>query len=590
MSSIFKKPKSQPSRGRNGFDMSFHRSFTAPCGMLLPVAKDFANPGDKYKLNSSLFIRTEALQSAAFQKFKVHVDWFFTPISQLYSLWPEFFYSQNDQNSSIFNLTGNPELPLFDVKNFLTNSNQFVSSKMYKTDEFGTPLAFNFRRLWDLLGYGSLNRWDGTTASTKFALLDFLTYHRIFYSHYALTDWTPQRNDLFNVDQFYKLATNDTATYNILSTVHYRPWRRDYFTNTMPQPLMSSAFANTLNDKIFSQNDVLSYIQKESISDTNGLPFGVNLTDSTSPTTSASSTLAVSNGTQAPNLLLSVNALRASYALDKLLRVSAFAGSHYDEQTLAHFGFEMPQGISKEVYFLGSQETDVTIGEVVSTSSTGATEDGKALAGSTIGDIAGKGFGSTANQSDISFTCPEHGYIMAILSIEPLQTYSSYGIHPFNRYRDSLDFYREEFDNLGMQPFFRASYDSNVFQGTQTQLNSVLGWQYRWSELKTNYDIVNESFWATDRSTWVATKQMQEITDENNEYRPQNYFYINPAYANPIFLVNFNSYSTQPAAGGSWTSQFFNPQQCYGRDPFLIDADFKMFKSSIMSTHSLPKF
>ena len=77
----------QPRLGRNGFDLSFRRCFTAPCGMLLPVAQDFANPGDKYKLNSASFIRTEAVQTAAFMRLKAHVEWFFVPVTQLYSLW-----------------------------------------------------------------------------------------------------------------------------------------------------------------------------------------------------------------------------------------------------------------------------------------------------------------------------------------------------------------------------------------------------------------------------------------------------------------------------------------------------------------------
>lgn len=91
MANIFSKPKPQHSGGRNGFDLSFHRTFTAPCGMLLPVAKDFAYAGEKYRLNSQLMIRTQPLQTAAFMRLKAHVDWHFCPMPHLFRPWNEFF-------------------------------------------------------------------------------------------------------------------------------------------------------------------------------------------------------------------------------------------------------------------------------------------------------------------------------------------------------------------------------------------------------------------------------------------------------------------------------------------------------------------
>lgn len=598
MSKVLSKPKPQHSGGRNGYDLSFHRTFTSPTGMLLPVAKDFAYSGEKYRLNSLLMIRTQPLQTAAFMRLKAHIDWFFVPIHHIFKLWNEFYNQTQDIHSSIFFNYLKPRnainFPVHSVQKFVTNAEQFTdtvtSGSVYsrQTDNFGVPLAYNFRRLWDLLGYGSVsNQWPSGT-DLKLLLIDFLAYHRIFYSHYNPTDWKQNDPRYYNVDKYFDTgAVPADITKMIVSTIHYRPWRHDYFTHIFPQPIFSSAFANSLDSGLINGSENLRpFINKEGMShpdistiydgsytgqvgDYGRGSAGVNLTLSATQDDSS----------------LSVGDLRAMYALDKLLRTTALAGSHYDEQTLAHLGYKVPQGISNEAYFLGSQETPIIITQVVATATTNAKEDGKALAGSSIGDIAGKAYGATDGMQDINFTAPCEGMIMAVFSIEPLADYGSTGMELQNRYKHPFDFWHPELDNLGMQPLSLSTFTVNA------NSTDPVGWQYRYSELKMRYDIVNESFWDTDKDTWVGIRQ-NNLTPQQNKALIQTdaYFFISPFYTNTIFMADFGVFSQLPSSNPySWTDAY-SALDCYSGDNFLIDADFKIFKTSQMSVYSLPQF
>ncbi|UPW41333.1 major capsid protein [Sigmofec virus UA08Rod_4104] len=609
MNSIFKKPKIAPIKGRNGFDVSRRRIFSCPCGMLLPTYDDFANPGDHYKLNSRAFIRTEAIETAAFIRLKHHVDWFFVPITQIYRFWNEFFNFTNDVDTSLLpNNTTNFALPKADLYSLfrfemnsyfatLTQTGSEDGEVNLTVDEFGQPKIFNFRRLYDMFGFGTPDTsYRGFDGNTKFYnnLFKFLAYHRIFYSHYNNSVFFKNRTELYNVDKFYgQDMTSQTALVSeICSRIHYRPFHKDYFTNIQPAPTFNDRFVNSIfpRELIDTTN-----INKDSVLKDDYI---------TSTSESAYHTPGTFLGFNGSLSELGVGDLRTLFAYDKLMRITANSGSHYDEQTLAHFGFKMPQGISNEAYFLGSQETDININEVVATASTGY--DG---AGATIGDIAGKGFGASNGSKDIDFTAPCHGIIMGISSIEPIPDYASRGCELQNRYLEPFDFYRPEFDNIGMVPMYNAFFTAN-FVGAENA-SMIDGWTYRYSELKTKFDVVNESIWNTYRYKWAGTKQSLYGHPSDSALTPSvspnllSLFFCPPQYTNDIFLVDVPTYTFEPGAavnpnpakyvsngtnGTNFGNAFNQANNVYKGDSFLVNLEHKAFKTSIMSVHSLPKF
>lgn len=651
MSNFFKKPAAKAKLSFNGFDLSRRRIFTSPCGMLLPIYKRFMTPGEKVKLNSRSFIRTEAIQTAAFTRLTAHVDWFFVPINQLMSLWNEFFNQTQDIESSAFygdtaqNIMSGVELPTYNSYYILSQpfgngdpnlsifgrlndpsaavggDNQYI---LYN-DDMGVPYIWNFRRLWDMLGYGSLSRvpsgWNASDPSTAIGLtlpfFDYLAYHKIFYGFYNKSQWFKNDVSLYNVDSYFT-RTSDLPNYpKILSTIHYRPFKVDYFTNVFPQPIFGTNFANAIGGGFLVDTDPYSSTQ-ESLSESlralinpegntskssdSGTPNAIftKLGDDAADGSDLIPTYARSNNVRIANHNafdeISTTDIRAMFALDKLLRITAMNGAHYEDQTLAHFGYKMPKGISKEPYYIGSQHTPININEVVATSTTTASG-----AGSVIGDIAGKGFsGPSKDGKDLSFECPCHGFIMGIFSVEPDPDYASFGVEMENRYVNNLDFFRPELDNIGMQPMF------GQFNGITALPNSedVFGWTYRYAELKTSFDVVNEGFHSTNLDAWVTYKQSGYKYGDT--ISPFNMFYVSPQYTNNIFLKNFPKYGEGHYLNTSfnnigetfwpWSynespehSSAVTAMDVYSADNFLVCMDIKCYLSSPMSVHSLPK-
>ena len=617
---ILKRPYKKAQLGRNGYDLSRDRAFTSPVGMLLPVFTNFAYSGEKVRANSSTFIRTEAVNTAAFIKLRHHVDWFFVPIFNLYQFWNEFYNMTDDVHTSFVldDKRNGYSLPFLYLDRFYgaTSSNNFygflVTEQqknyfLFKVDEFGVPFYHNARRLSDMFGYGALGYVSYGEDGAEFYSVNpfkYLAYHAVWYSHYNNSQYFKNIPSMYNCDRFHgndysldeaSLSLND----KIISTIHYRPFKRDIFTNIQPAPSFNSSWINYLG---FSNTSLYSSTLKGSISPEAAGEFEEfpNLGNSEGNFPYISSFLEIKgNGSSG----LSISDIRSLYALDKLFRVTGSTGSHYDQQTLAHLGFKVPTGISKEPYFLGSQSFDIVINEVVATATTASESDTSRVPGKVIGDIAGKGFGSTGKEEDIEFTAPCEGIFIALSSIEPLCDYASMGIETENLYATPYDFWRPELDNVGMAPAFNCFFNVGV---DRINPNSVLGWTYRWSELKESFNVVNEGFWRTSKRSWVSFKQDNYNAISDPSYTPSlyNLFFISPQYTNPIFAASFDRFKQVTSSSSHSTAGIYQvpvaslgselwfdtpASDCYEADNFLINMHIKFYKTSPMSVHSLPR-
>lgn len=613
MSSILKDPQYRAQKGRNGFDVSRRRMYTCPVGMLLPVYDDFANPGDKYKLNSQALIRTESIETAAYMRLKYHVDWFFVPMQQLYKFWNEFYNFTDDVNTSfIGDGNNNFALPTFNIFSALrfSGNNYFLGiddiqvNRLFTVDEFGQPYAYHLRRLYDLFGFGSVDstKYQSDTGQDpvfNIFPMKYLAYHKIFYSHYNNSNFFKVRHELYNVDKYFGSSLPSELGSEIVSKIHYRPYRRDIFTNIQPAPVFNSGFANSVLPSSLLNYSTININNDSTNSDNNIL----------NSSTIGNSDVDNGDFLQNPDGVIGIGDLRTLFAYDKLMRITAASGNTYADQTLAHFGFKVPQGISEDAYKIGSQVTDININEVVATASTGyESQPGQVAAGGTIGDIAGKGFGATQGMKDINFTAPCHGIIMAIASIEPIPDYASRGCEPFNRCKESFDFYHPEFDNIGLVPMYDAFFEANAAGASTSDV--IDGWTYRYFDLKQKFDVVNEGFWNTSKASWVGYKQSLYGVPEGNNFSPtlkprlESLFFVAPQYTNSIFLQDVATYNYDNEVGlykpnylvydESNGMNFDNPvvsaNEIYEQDNFLINLNVKAFKSSIMSVHSLPKF
>lgn len=100
--SMFKKKADTKPQGRNAFDLSQKRLFTASTGELLPVYCAETLPGDKFEIRVDDFLRTQTCNTAAFARMKQYVHFFFVPFRCLSTRWEKYIMRSPRQESTAF--------------------------------------------------------------------------------------------------------------------------------------------------------------------------------------------------------------------------------------------------------------------------------------------------------------------------------------------------------------------------------------------------------------------------------------------------------------------------------------------------------
>ena len=516
-------------------------------------------------------------------------------------------------------------------------------------DQYNIPMLWNAIRLLDLLGYGgrlyssvsgnvvkedgSIGALDDYTKNklggifqVKVNLYSLAAYQKIFYDFFRLSKFTDNspfaynfsrynnaistsKNAILDYDlRYFNVRTNNQSwRYHGLFELHYHPFKKDFFTNIETTPLfdLSGTGINTYTDgrNAVSSDEItpaLSDLASQILSS-----YGVQRQNMSEGLTQRSNSNVASDGieTAAVGQSPSVQQLRLAYAYDRLLAITQRGGRHVDDQYAAHFGSRPPQGVSDEVYYLGSHSSPLKIGEVVATAA-GSADDSNT---SVLGELAGRGLGVSGSNKDITFTAPCHGILMAIYSCVPDIEYRDTGIDRKNFYTSINDYPHPEFDNLGMQPLFNVQ--SNTHLVTLQSPNSIFGWQYRYSELKLAYDRICGAFNYT-LIDWTAATFFGEDVATGSTLEIGDIFYVSPNFLNRIMSLNFNPPLPAPSSvpsvllgycrstnGASASGEDFNfftladdffTDVVYDRDPLLHSIDFKYYKTSCLSTYGLP--
>ena len=159
MANLFKSLKPQATPSKNGFDLSQKHVFSSKAGQLIPCLSVETVPGDKFEIDMSAFMRTSAMNSAAFLRGKFHYDFFFVPYTQLWHNFNLFITERNDKHSTRqqdFNYC-----PVVDLATVLSlawscsNASLNDPYHLYYFDVHYMDVGPNIVRLLDMLGYGN---------------------------------------------------------------------------------------------------------------------------------------------------------------------------------------------------------------------------------------------------------------------------------------------------------------------------------------------------------------------------------------------------------------------------------------------------
>ena len=124
MTNLFSLKSLRNKPHRDGFDLSFTNTMSAPLGALIPCMYKDCMPGDKFKINTSWFTRSQPCTAPSYSKFTEYVDYFFVPYHFLWRYFPDFI-SQAENNNFADNINTTSK-PSFTQHPYFT-SNGFTS-------------------------------------------------------------------------------------------------------------------------------------------------------------------------------------------------------------------------------------------------------------------------------------------------------------------------------------------------------------------------------------------------------------------------------------------------------------------------------
>lgn len=552
---------------RNAFDLSQSHVFQAAPGQLLPILSLELIPDDDVTINLADFVKSMPIVNAPFCNARGVYEFFFVPFHQLWHNYDQFITQMNDYRSSYFVQSEPPSsIPSYGTfshggKSYIRLSPRTLATLPYengeisKKDLFGYDTLPSLSYLYDLLGYcpfgSSVNgKFTPNTSAPNYApnLFRLAAYQKIYQDYYRKTSY-----ETFDV-MSYSLDNLQTYQISSLTEIRYRNYGLDLLNNLRP-----SAVLNVNNKHVFNNiiprmfgTDVISVKQPDKPSNSFTSSYFGPVSNDPSSTNSTMFGLVGS-----PLSGISVQSIRAAFALDKLSQIIGRAEKDFKSQMSAVFGVNVTEGRDGKCIFIDGISSDISFGEVDNTNG-----DSFGSKFSSYGKVTG------GSNGQIHFKSPEFGLLMCIYSIIPFVPYDSTYVDRFNTKHVYSDYFNPLYQRLGLQPLYQYQLDctGNPDEVGELMANA-LGWQPRYSEYKTAVDRNHGQFNLGQSLQSFTASRSRALHSYLHDLVLKD-FKINPNCFDSVFTVNFD---------GSLNSY-----------PFMVKTSFNCVKVSAMDTDSLP--
>lgn len=367
---------------------------------------------------------------------------------------------------------------------------------------FDTFIGFNRQyhpNAWPILAY--LKIWSDYFRSSQ--------YDNTNYSYYYNLDWltNPDINNEIDDDRIIEALKP-----------RYHLYKRDLFTGLYPNSQFGdTAVANAedsvfkiLNTNIPSSNQSVAVASSGSSSVTEGSLFYTAGTDKwkLSPTPS-----------------ISALAIRQAEAMQKYKEKILRAGNRLRDMQTALFGDSSRYLQDEYVERIGALDSPIQIDPVVATADSAA---------SNLGDKGAKAH-SVGNGFVSEYKSHDFGLIMGVMYILPEAEYENFGLDPINTFVESDDYFKADFQNLGLAPV--TSIHFNIFDN---HADTVLGYTSRYWQYKTRVSRVHGEF--TEGGAFTDYVTPRSASDLVSSRLPA--LYASPNDIDRIFYTSEDSFQT----------------------------------------------
>lgn len=335
---------------------------------------------------------------------------------------------------------------------------------------------------------------------TRISALPFRAYESIYNAFYRDSRNNPY---ILNGKEEYNqyLPTKSGGADTNIYSIHQRNWEQDFLTTAMKSPQAGIAplvgITSTGRASFATDNGVYE-VDLETASDGDTV-VGAQIKDDTPDSVRRSIVDIASSG-------ISINDFRAVNALQRWAETNLRIGLKYRDIIRGHFGVTPSYAELDMPEFIGGFSQNVSINQINQTSQT--------TDGDPLGSFAGQASVIGGSKHDINHYCDEHGFIIGVISVVPVPTYSQLLPKHFTK-QSPLDYFFPEFGHIGFQPI--PYREVCPLQVDKSDLDMTFGYQRAWYDYLSSTDEVHGDFRDT-LSNFILMRTFNAAPSINNDF------------------------------------------------------------------------